>query len=73
MFHRAPRTRILYGFVIGAGFAGLRAAQELVAMGRSVILLEAKDRVGGRVKRAEVAGRVTDVGGQWAEIEPALA
>jgi len=51
--------------VIGAGFAGLKAAQELVAMGRSVILLEAKDRVGGRVKRAEVAGRVADVGGQW--------
>jgi monoamine oxidase len=51
--------------VIGAGFAGLKAVQELVAMGRSVILLEAKDRVGGRVKRAEVAGRVADVGGQW--------
>ena len=51
--------------VIGAGFAGLKAAQDLVAMGRSVILLEAKDRVGGRVKRAEVAGRVADVGGQW--------
>ncbi len=51
--------------VIGAGFAGLKAAQELVAMGRSVILLEAKDRVGGRVKRAEVVGRVADVGGQW--------
>ncbi len=51
--------------VIGAGFAGLKAAQELVALGRSVILLEAKDRVGGRVKRAEVAGRTADVGGQW--------
>jgi len=51
--------------VIGAGFAGLKAAQQLIAMGRSVILLEAKDRVGGRVKRAEVAGRVADVGGQW--------
>jgi monoamine oxidase len=51
--------------VIGAGFAGLKAAQELVSLGRSVILLEAKERVGGRVKRAEVAGRVADVGGQW--------
>lgn len=51
--------------VIGAGFAGLKAAQDLAAMGRSVILLEAKDRVGGRVKRAEVGGRVADVGGQW--------
>jgi monoamine oxidase len=52
--------------VVGAGFAGLKAAQALVARGVSVILIEAKDRVGGRVKRAEVAGRVIDVGGQWA-------
>jgi monoamine oxidase len=51
--------------VIGAGFAGLKAAQELVALGRSVIVLEAKDRIGGRVKRGEVAGHVADVGGQW--------
>ena len=43
--------------VVGAGVAGLKAAQELVAAGRSVIVLEAKDRVGGRLKHAEVAGR----------------
>ncbi len=51
--------------VVGAGVAGLKAAQELVAAGRSVIVLEAKDRVGGRLKHAEVAGRAVDVGGQW--------
>ncbi len=51
--------------VVGAGLAGLKAAQELVALGRSVILLEAKDRVGGRLKPAEVAGNIGDVGGQW--------
>jgi len=51
--------------VIGAGVAGLKAAHELVAAGRSVIVLEGKDRVGGRLKRAEVAGRAVDVGGQW--------
>ncbi len=51
--------------VVGAGVAGLKAAQELVNRGRSVIVLEGKDRVGGRVKHAELAGRPIDIGGQW--------
>ncbi len=51
--------------VVGAGVAGLTAAKELVAAGRSVIVLEANERVGGRLKRTEVAGRVGDIGGQW--------
>lgn len=55
--------------VIGAGMSGLRAAGDLVAAGRSVIVLEADDRVGGRLKPATVAGRVCDVGGQWVAVE----
>src|SRR5438045_3400379 len=51
--------------VVGAGLAGLKAAQELVKAGRSVIVLEANARVGGRLKYAEVAGRNADIGGQW--------
>ncbi len=51
--------------VVGAGFAGLKAAQDLVDAGRSVIVLEARDRVGGRAKPATVAGDVGDLGCQW--------
>ena len=51
--------------IVGAGLSGLKAAHELVAKGRSVIVLEANGRVGGRLKRGEVAGRIVDFGGQW--------
>jgi monoamine oxidase len=51
--------------VVGAGAAGLKAALDLTAQGRSVIVLEAKDRVGGRLKATTVAGRTGDLGGQW--------
>lgn len=51
--------------VVGAGLSGLKAALELTRQGISVIVLEAKDRVGGRTKRGEAAGRVVDLGGQW--------
>ena len=51
--------------VVGAGLSGLAAAGELTREGRSVIVLEAADRVGGRLKAGEVAARVVDFGGQW--------
>jgi monoamine oxidase len=39
----------LDAIVIGAGAAGLAAARQLVAAGRSVLVLEARDRIGGRI------------------------
>ena len=52
--------------VVGAGLAGLTAARELKRRGKSVIVLEARDRVGGRtLAQATKSGEVLDVGGQW--------
>jgi monoamine oxidase len=52
--------------VVGAGLAGLMAARQLVAAGRGVLVIEARDRVGGRTANASIgAGKVTEMGGQW--------
>lgn len=51
--------------VVGAGFAGLAAADRLVRRNLRVVVLEARDRVGGRVATVEVGGTPIDLGGQW--------
>jgi len=51
--------------VVGAGLAGLTAARVLARAGRSVVVLEARDRVGGRTATVDRAGARLDVGGQW--------
>lgn len=52
--------------VVGAGLSGLCTARELVRQGRNVLVLEARDRVGGRMVRTAVAGGGWfDLGGQW--------
>ncbi len=62
----APATRTADFVIVGAGLAGLTAARELVQRGRSVVVLEARDRVGGRVLNHSLGGGViTEVGGEY--------
>ena len=51
--------------VIGAGVAGLTAAARLAAAGRSVIVLEGRDRIGGRVWTDSSIGFPLDLGAAW--------
>src|SRR5215211_2764774 len=61
-----PGSRDADVIVVGAGMAGLVAARQLVAARRDVLVLEARDRVGGRTVNASIgAGKVTEMGGQW--------
>src|SRR6478735_8999661 len=51
--------------IIGAGAAGTTAADELKKAGLSVVVLEARDRVGGRLWTDVIDGATLEIGGQW--------
>jgi len=52
--------------IIGAGYAGLAAARHLKKAGKKIMLLEARERVGGRVHTQYLDdGNYVDLGGQW--------
>ncbi len=51
--------------VVGAGVAGLAAARALVQGGRSVTVLEARDRIGGRTWTDDALGVPVDLGASW--------
>jgi monoamine oxidase len=51
--------------VLGAGLAGLSAARDLARGGVDVVVLEARDRAGGRVEQTQLAdGRLVQLGGE---------
>src|SRR4029077_17396611 len=51
---------------VGAGYAGLTAARRLSQAGKSVVVLEARDRIGGRIWTYELSdGTPVDRGGGW--------
>lgn len=59
-------TRTADVAVVGGGLAGLTAARDLVAAGRSVVVLEARSRVGGRVVNLALpGGGFTEGGGEF--------
>ncbi|MBW9111251.1 flavin monoamine oxidase family protein [Microbacterium ureisolvens] len=51
--------------IVGAGAAGTTAANELKKAGLSVVVLEARDRVGGRLWTDVIDGAMLEIGGQW--------
>ena len=52
--------------IIGAGLAGISAAVKLMENGfENVVILEAENRIGGRIHSVPFAKGVIDLGGQW--------
>jgi monoamine oxidase len=51
--------------IVGAGAAGIGAARRLVAAGKSVLIVEASDRIGGRAWTLNVDGMALDLGCGW--------
>ena len=51
--------------VVGAGIAGLSASTMLTRAGVPCLVLEARNRIGGRLHTIELAGQPVDLGGSW--------
>ena len=51
--------------IIGGGFCGITAARECRHMGYRTLVLEARNRLGGRTFTADFEGRPVDLGGAW--------
>jgi polyamine oxidase len=51
--------------VVGAGISGLTVASALTRAGVECVVLEARDRIGGRLHTVDLAGSPVDLGGSW--------
>ncbi len=62
---KKPRRKVDV-IVVGAGLSGLAAARSLRKAGKSVVVLEARNRVGGRTLNREIGkDEIVEIGGQW--------
>lgn len=57
----AAKSRPISVGIVGAGFAGLRCADVLLRHGFKVTILEARNRVGGRVAQSNHLGHLVDL------------
>jgi len=62
---QSPEQPVVDVAVIGGGLSGLSAARRLVGEGRTVGVLEARDRVGGKMRTDTVGGHRADMGAHW--------
>ncbi|KAK2685704.1 hypothetical protein QWA68_015452 [Fusarium oxysporum] len=62
---QGEENKVWDAVVIGAGYAGLIATRDLVKAGKKTLLVEARDRIGGRTWSAEVDGTTYEMGGTW--------
>src|SRR5205085_7070296 len=71
----SPPVLVIHdAIIVGAGLSGLVCATRLAAANQNVLVLEARDRVGGRVHSVPFANTTIDLGGQWMSVgQPRLA
>ncbi|KAF7547142.1 hypothetical protein G7Z17_g7944 [Cylindrodendrum hubeiense] len=60
-----PSNKVHEVLVIGAGYTGLTALRDLTVAGHDVILVEGRDRIGGRTWSSNIDGYAYEMGGTW--------